>query len=276
MKRASSTLSIKAGGLKRASKGAEGATVLDVGALRQRLIECGDESRAVSQRKYLKMDQMPVPPLSLGCTVPSVTAAVKNWCAVEGTLPADAIVSASIQLWEVDSDAPTYELRLACVKLLRAKAAVLPVSFLPVLEGFLESAHTWALIDELSMRVAPPLLAKLAEPGSVIKRWSTHENVWVRRTSLLAHTTSILSGKGPLDWQSFVSFAGPMLVEKSFWIRKAIGWVLRDVSRKQPELVATFLSENIESISGVTWREATKYLPKHSVTTLSKERGRHQ
>jgi len=51
-----------------------------------------------------------------------------------------------------------------------------------------------------------------------------------------------------------------MVDEREFFIRKAIGWVLRDVSRKRPELAFAFLAEHIDRVSGLTLREGAKYL----------------
>ena len=52
-----------------------------------------------------------------------------------------------------------------------------------------------------------------------------------------------------------------MLEEREFFIRKAIGWVLREVSKKRPELVVEWLGPRTGRASGVTFREAVKYLP---------------
>jgi len=52
-----------------------------------------------------------------------------------------------------------------------------------------------------------------------------------------------------------------MLGEREFWIRKAIGWVLREVSKKRPALVRDFLLEHRERVSGLTLSEGAKYLP---------------
>lgn len=52
-----------------------------------------------------------------------------------------------------------------------------------------------------------------------------------------------------------------MLDEKEFFIRKAIGWVLREVSKKRPKLVFEFLREHRAEVSGLTLREGAKYLP---------------
>ena len=52
-----------------------------------------------------------------------------------------------------------------------------------------------------------------------------------------------------------------MTLEKEFFIRKAIGWVLREVGKKRPELAFGFMSEHIDVVSGLSLREGSKYLP---------------
>ncbi len=52
-----------------------------------------------------------------------------------------------------------------------------------------------------------------------------------------------------------------MLDEKEFFIRKAIGWVLREVGKKRPDEVVAWLAPRTDRASGVTMREAVRYLP---------------
>ena len=62
-------------------------------------------------------------------------------------------------------------------------------------------------------------------------RWATDPDFWVRRSSLLAQLRPIRQG-ATLD--RFLRYADPMLEEPEFFIRKAIGWVLRDTARSAP------------------------------------------
>ena len=62
-------------------------------------------------------------------------------------------------------------------------------------------------------------------------------------------------------FDAFSEFASKMVAEKEFFIRKAIGWVLREVSKKQPEWSFEFLSTHRNQLSGLTLREGSKYLP---------------
>ena len=63
-----------------------------------------------------------------------------------------------------------------------------------------------------------------------------------------------------------------MLAEKEFFIRKAIGWVLRETAKKRPALVADWLAPRIRQVSGVTLREALKPLPPDVKTALEAAR----
>jgi 3-methyladenine DNA glycosylase AlkD len=59
-----------------------------------------------------------------------------------------------------------------------------------------------------------------------------------------------------------------MLAEQEFFIRKAIGWVLRDTARRRPDLVADWLAPRAARASGVTMREAVKPLPPETARVL--------
>jgi 3-methyladenine DNA glycosylase AlkD len=93
----------------------------------------------------------------------------------------------------------------------------------------------------------------------VLGSWAKDGDLWVRRTALLAQHDALRAGAG--DFGLFERIAASLLVEKEFFIRKAIGWVLREVSKKRPELVFGFIARHRSDMSGLTLREASKYLP---------------
>ena len=74
--------------------------------------------------------------------------------------------------------------------------------------------------------------------------------------------------RGSGDFGRFGRYADSMLEEREFFIRKAIGWVLRDTGRKRPELIAAWLEPRAERASGVTLREAVKPLPPQTAARL--------
>ena len=63
-----------------------------------------------------------------------------------------------------------------------------------------------------------------------------------------------------------------MLGEKEFFIRKVVGWVLRDISRKRPELTFDYVQAHGAKMSGLTYREATRNLPDRLKAKLTRAR----
>jgi 3-methyladenine DNA glycosylase AlkD len=103
-----------------------------------------------------------------------------------------------------------------------------------------------------------------------IDAWATDEDFWVRRSALLALLPGIRAGQPALD--RFERYAALMLAEKEFFIRKAIGWVLREISKRDPGWVADWTARHATAISGVTFREAIRRLPPEEAARLRARR----
>jgi 3-methyladenine DNA glycosylase AlkD len=67
--------------------------------------------------------------------------------------------------------------------------------------------------------------------------------------------------RGEGDWTRFARYADPLLDDREFFIRKAIGWVLREAAKRTPDRVVAYVAPRATRMSGVTWREATRKLP---------------
>jgi 3-methyladenine DNA glycosylase AlkD len=111
----------------------------------------------------------------------------------------------------------------------------------------------------IAIHLVGPLVAADRKLNTRLDRWVHDRDFWIRRSALLALLLPLRRGKG--DWRRFVRYADLLLDETEFFIRKAIGWVLREVSAQHPERVSAFLDERRGRVSGVTLREAVKYLP---------------
>ena len=223
-------------------------------ALEARLRSIGTPERAVAEKAYLKSDLE-----FLGATVWQIRDAVKELAPPMGH---DALVAEVERLWAV----PIFERRMAATFLLERGANELRVADLPLIERLIREARTWALVDNL----AGDLLGRLVErdPEAIspeMDRWATDDDFWVRRASLLAELRPIRRG-APLD--RFLARADPMLEEREFFIRKAIGWVLREAGKRQPAEAAAWLGPRTHRSSGVTIREAVKYLPEADAARL--------
>jgi 3-methyladenine DNA glycosylase AlkD len=159
------------------------------------------------------------------------------------------------ELWSTD----VYELRSAGIALLARYATLLEERDLPWLLGFVQRSRTWAHVDWLAADVIGRVVGESRTALRRLPTWARDDKFWVRRTALLAQLRQLSHGAG--DFDLFARLAAPMLAEREFFIRKAIGWVLREVSKKRPKLVFEFLREHREEVSGLTLREGAKYLP---------------
>jgi len=215
-------------------------------AIEKALPPLGTKARAEGSKAYLKSDLA-----FLGLTTPVLRRTV---LALAKGADRSAIVSAAKALWE----RPVFELRAAAVELLVKNVRLLTPDDVPQIERFLREAKTWALVDGLAPLVMGPLFEMHPKLGRVLDRWAKDRDFWVRRASLLTLLVPLRNGAG--DFDRFARYADTMLEEKEFFIRKAIGWVLREVSKKRPALVVDWLEPRKARASGVTMREAVKYL----------------
>jgi 3-methyladenine DNA glycosylase AlkD len=88
---------------------------------------------------------------------------------------------------------------------------------------------------------------------------------------MLSLLLGLRAGAG--DFERFGRYADAMLEEREFFIRKAIGWVLRETARKQPALVVGWLAPRISRAAGLTVREAVRHLPARDRERLLRARG---
>jgi 3-methyladenine DNA glycosylase AlkD len=127
-----------------------------------------------------------------------------------------------------------------------------------LVEQLLRESRTWALVDPLAITVVGRLFSEHSELEDTLDRWSKDDDFWIRRSAMLALLKPLRSGGG--DWARFTRYADAMLEEKEFFIRKAIGWILREAGKKNPDRVAEWIIPRAKRASGITIREAVKPL----------------
>ncbi|HEX6129289.1 MAG TPA: DNA alkylation repair protein [Candidatus Limnocylindria bacterium] len=225
-------------------------------ALEAELRAQGDPARAAGEKRYLKSR------LTFhGVTLPQLERTVRAFTVAQPIADREALTALAAALWE----GPVHERRMAAVVLLERHRQLLTPDDLPLLERLIRESRTWAYVDALAANVVGPLCAGAAGTGQVLDRWAGDPDFWVRRSALLSQLRPVRDG-APLD--RFLRYADAMLDEREFFIRKAIGWVLREAGKTRPGEVAAWLAERIDRVSGVTLREAVKYLPEEDARRL--------
>ena len=230
---------------------AKSSAIKDIaGEIDTALRMAGKPDRAHHEKGYLKS-----PLEHYGTAVPVIRKQAMAAWRDHGPLSHQDLLGLVRMLWA----SPVHEPRMAAVVLLEQRAVDLRSGDLAIVEDMIRGSHTWAYVDGLAAKVAGALFERDDALGPALDRWSKDENFWIRRASMLALLMPLRRGEG--DWDRFTRYADEMLHEKEFFIRKSIGWVLRETSKRRPALVRDYVAGRAGRMSGLTFREATKRLP---------------
>ncbi len=234
-------------------------------AATHRLRALGTPERAVGEKAYLKSSLE-----HWGVDARGIRATARE---LLGEFPAvrerEALLAVVTDLWS----RPVHELRALAVALLERRVGALEPDDLDLLERMIRQSAGWAFVDWISTRLVGSLVERQPNLLSMLDRWAVDGDFWVRRAALLALLLPIRRGGG--EWSRFVRYADPMLDDPEFFIRKAIGWVLREASKKAPDRVVRFIAPRVDRLSGVTFREATRRLPSAAHLRLQRLRDAH-
>jgi 3-methyladenine DNA glycosylase AlkD len=228
-----------------------------VADIERRLREAGTPERAAAERAYLKSSME-----FAGTAVPDVRRIVRGILPRRPAMSRDDLLAVAAGLWA----RPLFECRTAASMVLADHADALVPGDAALVERLIRESGTWALVDGLAPTVMGGLVERYPELTAVLDRWAADGDFWVRRAALLSLLLPLRRGEG--DFARFGRYADAMLAEREFFIRKAIGWVLRDTGRRRPGLVAAWLEPRIGRVSGVTLREAVKPLPPETAARL--------
>ena len=215
----------------------------------RQLRAAGSAERAVKERAYLKSQLV-----HYGVSVPEIRSVAKEVATLHPDLDHDELVDLVDALWS--SSDPVHERRMAAVEILDLYVDRLRPDDADLIERLLRESRTWALVDGLAASVVGRLAERYDEMGTVLDRWAGDDDFWIRRSALLAQLVALRRGEG--DFARFSRYADAMLEDREFFIRKAIGWVLRDTARKRPDLVYDWLLPRAARASSLTIREAIK------------------
>ena len=216
--------------------------------LRTLFTENKNQERALAMSKYMK-GLFPF----IGIPAPKRREFFRTWFA---TLPKNLNRE---QIWELIFlmwNEGEREFHYSTIDFLNKinKTHIHPNDF-PFIEKLVTTNSWWDSVDS----IAPHYLAKLAqqyphETSQAIEKWRNSSNIWLNRSCLLYQ----LKFRKNTDFELLKSLIIQYQPSKEFFIRKAIGWTLREYSKYEPERVRGFLTE--VQLSGLSQREASKYL----------------
>ena len=126
---------------------------------------------------------------------------------------------------------------------------------MPLYEEIIVTGAWWDYVDGVaSHRVGPILRDYPAPMTKKMLAWSRSPNMWKRRTSIICQ----LGFKNDTDLDLLYACIEPSLDSKEFFLRKAIGWALRQHAWTDPAEVKRYVRRNRARLSGLSYREALK------------------
>lgn len=171
-------------------------------------------------------------------------------------LPEADVLAVAAACWEL----PEREYQYFACDELRRHARVLTPDALPAIGTLITTKSWWDTVDSLAESTVGTVVKGHPETRATMDEWLRSDNLWLARSALLHQ----------LHWKSETDadwlFAGCLrwAEEKDFFIRKAIGWVLREYSKTDEAAVRRFVAEHSGSLSGLSRREALKWLDRRA------------
>jgi 3-methyladenine DNA glycosylase AlkD len=204
-----------------------------------------DPRRAVSLRAYMK-DIAPF----LGVTTPDRRALSRT--VLRGTPRPDETdcVAVALRCWRL----PEREYQYFAVDYLRGNVRRLSSGFLPVARHLVSTVPWWDTVDALASHVVGGLVAADTKLRTDMDAWIEDDDLWVARTALLHQ----LRHKDATDTERLFAYCVRQSRHADFFVRKAIGWCLREYAKTDPEAVRGFVAREREQLSPLSVREALK------------------
>jgi 3-methyladenine DNA glycosylase AlkD len=146
---------------------------------------------------------------------------------------------------------------------------------MPVYEEMILTGAWWDVVDPIASHLVGELLERDREwTANLMHDWSRDQHLWKRRTSIICQ----LGAKEDTDLDLLYDCIEPNIGDGDFFIRKAIGWALRQYAWTQPDEVVRYVEANAERLSPLSRREALKNVGRirGQATSASRRAGRSE
>ena len=189
----------------------------------------------------------------LGVRVPAMRALTRAEAKLRPFATTADLIDTVLGLWRA---ADYREERYAAIALLDTPAArrLREPALLETLRELIRTGAWWDYVDELAHRVGDLLLGWPAEVRPALLTWAQSDDRWLRRASIICQ----LGARDRVDLELLTVAIESSIGESDFFLRKAIGWALRDYARADPAWVQSFADTH--ELSPLSRREALRHL----------------
>lgn len=221
--------------------------MLSIDELRDALMAVAVHENAAPMSKYMR-DQFEF----LGVKSQPRKALSKPFFAAAKTASTDDLIAFVDACWAE----PEREFQYVGCELLRREAKRFEPERLDDLARYVTTGSWWDTVDALAAHPVGTLVRNYPELAKTMDVWIDDEDFWLARTAILHQ----LRYKAATDTDRLFSYVDARAADTEFFIRKALGWALREYAKVEPDEVAAFVAEREELLSGLTKREALKHI----------------
>ncbi len=212
--------------------------------LLQALRVLGSPERAEREKRYQKSRWE-----HWGVPLPSMDVAIKKTL---GDLSQEQALTLCRRLCRE----PVWDLKIVAGRILARKSIASDAKVWGFVTERLIDLDGWAVADTLAS-VASRCLIEDSGRLDVVETWIENPHLWTRRAALVF---TLPWAKEKRDPERMLGWAARLADDREWFIQKAIGWWLRELSKRDPNRVRRFLTDHGGKLRGVAKREATKYL----------------
>ena len=169
----------------------------------------------------------------------------------KGIKDAPLLLGVARQLWD---EASHREERYAALALLATAPLKTAPETLTLGEHMVRTGQWWDFTDDVAHRIADAHDARPEATAVLARAWANDEDMWMRRLAIISE----LGRRDRVDRALLNDVIVPNVPDPEFFIRKAIGWALRDLARVDPEWVRDFAGAH--DLSPLSRREALKHV----------------
>ena len=157
------------------------------------------------------------------------------------------------QLWKQ----PHREEKYIAIYIARTYKKYIDRSAFALYEQMIREGAWWDFVDDIAQNLIGTVLKNHPDAiWPIMETWNTDPHLWIRRTSILCQNKF----KQYVDEKRLFTLCLQRTHEKDFFIRKAIGWALREYAKTNPQSVRMLLAQHKDALSPLSYKEASKSL----------------
>ena len=222
-----------------------------VETVRTTLAGAGDPERAAAQQAYMK-SALPF----RGIAAPELRRLLRPLLAAYQPPQRDAWEATVRELWDGATHREERYAAIAVARHRKAREWQDPAA-LDLYRHLVVTGAWWDLVDEIAAHLVGGVLAGHRDAVTpVMRAWSRDDDLWVRRTAVLSQVRH----RDDTDRALLHDVVAANVADPSFWLRKAIGWALRELARTDPDWVRAEVDRLGPALSGLSRREALRHL----------------